>query len=364
MVKAINELTRHQQLLASEVDVALKRVLSSGWYINGLEVGAFETEFAAYCGVGFCVGVGNGTDALEIALRALHVGGGDTVATVANAGGYSTSAIYAAGAKPLYVDIDSDYLTMSPIALEGVIDASTKAIIATHLYGRLADMDAILGVADECGIPVIEDCAQSHGAMRNGKRAGSWGNVACFSFYPTKNLGAFGDGGAVATSDASLATRIRQIHQYGWESKYKVTLMGGRNSRLDEIQAAILRVQLPHLDEWNRRRRNIARLYRELISHPDVVQPDRLDESYVAHLYVVRAARRDYLQAHLSACGIPTDVHYPVPDYRQPAVAAGGHAPLATTEKSCAEVLTLPCFPEMTDAEVADVAEAVNAWTV
>jgi dTDP-3-amino-2,3,6-trideoxy-4-keto-D-glucose/dTDP-3-amino-3,4,6-trideoxy-alpha-D-glucose/dTDP-2,6-dideoxy-D-kanosamine transaminase len=225
-----------------------------------------------------------------------------------------------------------------------------RAVIVTHLYGRMAAMPEILSAVG--GVPVIEDCAQAHGAMLQRRKAGSWGTIGCFSFYPTKNLGALGDGGAVVTRDAAIASRVRELRQYGWRSKYRSETGGGRNSRLDDVQAAILRAKLPHLDEWNTRRREIAAQYNEALRSLPLSTP-AVDDSYVAHLYVVRSAERERLRTALTSAGIATDVHYPVPDYAQPSMSSKGSLPV--TEDCCRTVLTLPCFPEMTNAEVAQV---------
>jgi dTDP-4-amino-4,6-dideoxygalactose transaminase len=234
---------------------------------------------------------------------------------------------------------------------------ATRAVVVTHLYGRMAGLPALLAAAGK--VPVIEDCAQAHGARLEGRHAGTWGAVGCFSFYPTKNLGALGDGGALVTSDAALASRIRALRQYGWTSRYRSTIPRGRNSRLDEMQAAILRAKLPHLDSWNVRRRDIARYYGSALAGLDLALPGTCGPDYVAHLYVVRTPHRDRLARTLAAEGIGTDVHYPVPDYLQESVRTAS-APLSETERCCREVLTLPCFPEMTDEETARVAAAVR----
>jgi dTDP-3-amino-2,3,6-trideoxy-4-keto-D-glucose/dTDP-3-amino-3,4,6-trideoxy-alpha-D-glucose/dTDP-2,6-dideoxy-D-kanosamine transaminase len=346
----LNDLTRHTRALSAEIEAAMGRVLASGWFILGPEVEAFEHEFATYIGTTQAIGVANGTDAIELALRAIGIGPGDRVITVANAGMYSTTAILAIGAVPIYVDVNAETMNMNPDALH----PKARAIIVTHLYGRMADMPRIMQIAYSAGIPVIEDCAQAHGAAINGVRAGAWGAAGCFSFYPTKNLGALGDGAAVVTSDMDLAHRIRQLRQYGWTSKYSATLPGGRNSRLDELQAAVLRVKLPHLDKWNQRRRAIAASYSQLLKLPVMAGPD-----YVAHLYVIRSPVRDSLRTALASRGIACEIHYPIPDYRQEAVRLSFDLPV--TESCCREVLTLPCFPEMTDAEVAQVAETVTS---
>jgi aminotransferase EvaB len=363
-LKAINDLGRHTLPIQAQLSAALDRVLASGWFVLGPEVSAFEQEFADYCGTTHCVSLANGTDALELALRALGIGAGKTVLTVGNAGMYSSVGILATGATPLYADIHPDTLLLDVAAVSRLLELQrVDAIIVTHLYGQLADIEAVLQLANARGIPVVEDCAQAHGALRGGKRAGSFGAIACFSFYPTKNLGALGDGGAITTSRKDLAERVKQFRQYGWGSKYSVTIAGGRNSRLDEIQAAILRVKLPLLDGWNKRRLAIATRYTQGIRNPRVVTPPLRGSDYVAHLYVVRTAERDALKQHLNDAGIPNDVHYPIPDYAQAAYREQFTAThLAVTARACAEVLTLPCFPEMSDGEVDTVIASVNAW--
>ncbi len=364
-MKAINDLYRHNAPIAALISEAMSRVVASGWFVLGPEVKSFEEEFSSYCGVPVCVAVGNGTDALELGLRALGVGEGDEVVTVANAGGYSSIAILAAGAHPVYADIDPDTMTMDAVSLHAALSPSTKAIVVTHLYGRMADMPSLTRIADAAGIPLMEDCAQAHGAVLNGKRAGSWGALAAFSFYPTKNLGALGDGGAVVSKNPSLVRRLRQLRQYGWSGKYQYDLPGGRNSRLDELQAAVLRCKLPLLDGWNARRREIAARYSERIHHPLVNCPQTGGKDYVAHLYVVRTEHRDALRRHLIANKVPVDVHYPIPDYRQ-AVWTTFARPTALpeTNRAAGQILTLPCSPEMTDAEADVVCSAIDSWEV
>ncbi len=359
----LNDLQRHSLAVADDVAAAMKRVAASGWYILGKEVAAFEQQFAAYCGASHCVGVANGTDAIELALRAAGVAAGSKVVTVGNAGLYSSIAILSIGAEPLFVDIDARTMLISTEKLARLDLSGVAAIVATHLYGQLADMESILAIAAKHAIPVIEDCAQSHGAMRGGKRAGSFGTLGCFSFYPTKNLGAVGDGGAVTGNDAALIERLKQLRQYGWSKKYTATVAGGRNSRLDELQAAILRAKLPRLDAWNARRRAIGAIYAARIRHPEVRVERTADESDVFHLYVVRARQRDSLAAHCREQGVGTDIHYPIADHLQPILA--GRLPgaaLEETRRACDEVLTLPCFPEMSDAEAHAVVDAVNGW--
>jgi dTDP-4-amino-4,6-dideoxygalactose transaminase len=352
----INDLARHNGTLLPEIERAVAAVLQSGWYILGKRVAAFEAAFASYCGVAECIGVGNGTDALELALRALDIGPGDRVATVANAGGYSTAAIRAAGAEPFYVDIDAESMSMDPRLLEASLSPALRAVIVTHLYGRMADMPALLSVADAAGIPLVEDCAQAHGARLGGKTAGSWGRLGCFSFYPTKNLGALGDAGAVTTGDAALAARVRRLRQYGWSRKY-CSSEAGRNSRLDELQAAVLSIKLPHLDSWNARRRSIAALYSTRLAGAGVQAPPPPGESDVAHLYVIRTPHRERIRTALEGRGIATEIHYPIPDHHQEPRPVDCRLP--ETEACCREVLTLPCFPEMRDDEAEAVAGAV-----
>ena len=350
--------------VVDECKRAIGRVVDSNWYILGEEVRAFEAEFAAYCGVAHCVGVGNGTDALEIALRALGVGAGDRVAVVANAGHYGSIAVRSVGAAPLYVDVLPNSLNMDPGALERALAGGPKAVIVTHLYGRLADLDPIRALTDAAGIGLIEDCAQAHGATRSGRRAGAAADIGCFSFYPTKNLGAIGDGGALVAQDAALAGRIRQLRQYGWREKYRVELPAGRNSRLDELQAAALRVRLRYLDAWNAARRAAANRYTEAFADLPLTLPETMDEAQVGHLYVVRTARRDALRAHLTAQSVASDIHFPVPDHRQPTEVAANDASeaLPVTEQACGSVLSLPCFPGIRDAEVERVIGAVRAF--
>jgi aminotransferase EvaB len=361
---AINDLVRHTQPLQTRLNTAITRVIESGWFILGPEVTAFEQEFAHYCGTSHCVSVANGTDALELALRSLDIGVGKTVLTVANAGMYSSAAILAVGATPLYTDVAFDTLLLNVAEMTRLLDQQqVDAIIVTHLYGLLADVEEIVGLAKLRGIPVVEDCAQAHGALRQGRKAGAFGDIACFSFYPTKNLGALGDGGAIITSRNDLADHVKQLRQYGWKGKYHATLAGGRNSRLDEMQAAVLRVKLPLLDQWNARRRTIAMRYSTEIKHPKIITQKIYGTEYVAHLYVIRTAERDRLKQYLSEASILSDVHYPVPDYAQPAYShLFPDTHLAITERACAEVLTLPCFPELTDEEIDTIITRINSW--
>ena len=359
----LNDLRRQTEGLKSQIEEVVRNVIQSGWYVLGPNVSGFEEEFAAYCGVRHAIGVGNGTDALELALRALSVERKEVV-TTANAGMYATSAILAVGAKPVFSDIEPISMTMSPTALEQCITPNTAAVIVTHLYGLAAEMDQLLLVAERKRIPVIEDCAQAHGASRGGRKVGSFGTVGCFSFYPTKNLGALGDGGALTTNNDAIAESMRQLRQYGWRSKYQAQRPYGRNSRLDELQAAILRVKLPHLDGWNDRRRWIMRQYRSAIGAAGrIADVSGLD--HVAHLCVVRTSHRDELRNYLASNRVSTDIHYPIPDHRQAALAgimAHREVSLPHTETASAEILTLPCFPEMTDQEITQVCSALGKF--
>ena len=342
---------------------ALTRVLESNHFVMGREVAQFEAEFAQYHRMPHCLSVANGTDALELALRALQVKPGQRVACVANAGFYSSTAIGLAGAEPLYVEVDEDSLTMSASALAELLEQRPAAVIATHLYGQLAQIETLARMCRDAGVPLVEDCAQSHGASRGGRMAGSFGDVACFSFYPTKNLGALGDGGAVLTANDALAARVKALRQYGWSSKYEVATLGGCNSRLDEMQAAVLREKLRHLDRQNAQRRAIARRYSEAFSGLPLRLPVSLGDDFVAHLYVVRTSRRQALRAFLLERGVATDIHYPIADTRQPAWQGrfGGQV-LKVTEDACATAVSLPCFPGLTAGDVEQVARSVVAF--
>ncbi len=357
----VNDLKRHNTPILEKLSWSLTSVLESGWYILGPRVREFESAFAQYCGAQHCIGTGNGTDALEIALRACGVAPGDQVATVANAGGYSTAAIRALGALPLYADVAPDSMLVELDDLERKLKGAAKTIIVTHLYGRMVNMPRVMQLASSLDIPVIEDCAQAHGAHFEGRRAGTWGALGCFSFYPTKNLGALGDAGAIVTNDEALAGRVRELHQYGWNAKYRSRSAGGRNSRLDEMQAAILLAKLPHLDRWNARRRSVAEAYTRAIDGCGVQAPNCSGPDYVAHLYVVRVSQRATFRRRLELQNVASDVHYPVPDHWQE--SAGGQSStgsLVETERCCGEVVTLPCFPELTDEEVDRVIAAVR----
>jgi dTDP-4-amino-4,6-dideoxygalactose transaminase len=357
----INDLDRHFKPLREELASATQRVLERGWYILGPEVQEFEREFRDCSGTSEVVSVANGTDALEIGLRSLGVRAGDRVLTTANAGAYSSMAILAAGAVPVFADVDPERLTLSPGALaQALVGGGVQAVVVTHLYGRMAEMPELMRVAKRHGVPVLEDCAQAHGARLAGKPAGSWGHVSAYSFYPTKNLGALGDGGAVATSLPEVARAARELRQYGWSTKYHVGRPGGRNSRLDELQAAYLRVMLPKLEGWNKRRGEIAGVYARELTGTDLMMERLTGKSDVVHLLVCRSNRRDAIRNQLLALGVGCEFHYPIPDHFQPGLAIQDRPRLAVTEAWCAETFTLPCFPEMTDTEVCRVADALR----
>lgn len=360
-LNALTPTTQELEQLRATVD----RVLRSGYYILGPEVRAFEVAFAQYIGVAHAVGVANGTDALELALRALNIGHGQRVAVVANAAAYGTIAALRVGAVPVAVDVDARSMTMDPAAFEIACQQQRiDAVIVTHLYGWVADLPAIFATAKRHGIKVIEDCAQSHGALLGGKRAGSFGDVASFSFYPTKNLGALGDGGAVATNDAAIHTQLTQLRQYGWDRKYHIALDGGRNTRLDEVQAAILSDRLKSLDAANALRRTIAQRYKQAFQGLPTTTPLYDDSRYVAHLYVIQCDKRDALKAHLTNQGIGCDIHYPIADHLQPALkhAFANQAALPVTERLQHTVLTLPCYPGIPDVHVDAVVAAVRSF--
>ena len=360
----VNSLLPHIQPLQQPLADAARKVVESGYFVLGPSVVEFEREFAAYCGVEHCIGVANGTDALELSLKCLGVSANDRVAVVANAAMYSTSAVLACSARPVFVDIGEDNATMDPERLAEVLGrGGIKAVVVTHLYGQLARIEDIAQLCRRHGVGLVEDCAQAHGARNENGIAGSFGDVASFSFYPTKNLGAIGDGGAVVTRRGDLAARVRQLRQYGWTQKYVNGLPGGRNSRLDEIQASMLLVMLPHLNDWNARRRAVAEQYVRGIQNARIKIEVTPDQSYVAHLFVVRSEERSALQEHLAAWGIQSDIHYPTPDHKQPCHAGMfDDVQLPNTERDCATVLTLPCFPELTPSEIDRVIQACNQF--
>lgn len=360
------DLHRVNERFRSDMDAAVKRVLDSGWYLLGEECAAFEREFAAFCGTRHAIGCANGLDALKLIILAYGIVPGDEVIAPANTYIASLIAISANGATPVLVEPDLATCLIDPTQVEAHVTPRTKAIMAVHLYGRVADMDAIRAIAARHGLLVIEDAAQAHGAGIGGRRVGSLGDAAGFSFYPGKNLGCLGDGGAVTTDDDALAEKIRALRNYGSDVKYHFPYRG-TNSRLDEIQAAWLRVKLPHLDADNARRAEIAARYGREIVHPAVSLPLPADAgarplSNVWHVYPVRTARRDDLRRHLDACGVQTVIHYPIPPHRQPAYAEWSGLSLPVTEAIHDTVLSLPMSPVLDDDQVGAVIEAVNSW--
>jgi dTDP-4-amino-4,6-dideoxygalactose transaminase len=350
----------------TEIDAAIHRVLESGWYILGREVEAFEHEFAAAMGATWAVGVANGTDAIEIALRALGVQAGDRVATVSHTAVATVAAIARIGAVPLFVDVDPHRYTMDPASLEALMRSSAgeavKALVVVHLYGQSADMTAIMPLARARNLAVVEDCAQAHGALLDGRPVGSWGDLGCFSFYPTKNLGALGDGGAVTGSNEGLREQVQQLRTYGWRERY-ISDSFGVNSRLDELQAAILRVGLAHLHRDNERRCAIAARYDRELADMGIGRPwqDPLCR-HVFHQYVIATDGRDDLQERLKSLGIGSLVHYPKAVHQQPAYNDPAMQPisLAHTEQLVGRILSLPMYPQLSNDEVGQIIEAMQ----
>ena len=350
----------------AEIDAAITRVLGSGSYILGTEGAAFEAEFAAWLGVPHALGCANGTDALVLALKGLGVGPGSAVATVSHTAVATVAAIELAGAVPVLLDVEPDSYTLDPAELSELLARPpaglppVKAVVPVHLYGQAAGMDVICAAAARYGAAVVEDCAQAHGARFDGRAVGSWGAASTFSFYPTKNLGAFGDGGAVATADPELAARIGALRQYGWGPD-RISDSAGMNSRLDELQAAILRVKLARLDRDNERRRSVADAYDKALPAGAPARPP--GRHHVFHQYVIRRPDRDRVRERLRAEGVGTAIHYPVPVHRQPAYAgrvALGPAGCRTTERIAGEILSLPMHPHLTEAELARVCAALR----
>jgi dTDP-4-amino-4,6-dideoxygalactose transaminase len=348
-----------------DVDTAIERTIARSAFIGGEELRSFESEFAKYCEAAACVGVGNGTDALYLTLRALGIGAGDEVITVAHTFIATAEAISSTGAHPVFVDIKTDTMLMDPDLIESAITPRTRAIIPVHLYGQPCEMDRIMEIAMRHGLKVIEDAAQAHGARWRGRRVGSIGDVACFSFFPGKNLGAYGDAGGVVSRDEDLIRRIRMLANHGRMDKY-VHQIEGVNSRLDNLQAAILRVKLRRLDTWNAARERHAQRYCEILSNCGVILPVVHPEvETVWHLFVIKVQDRDRLQAELNERGIAAGVHYPVPLHRQPAYQHLGipKGALPVTEQVASHILSLPMYPELTEDQIAAVGKAVSAVT-
>jgi dTDP-4-amino-4,6-dideoxygalactose transaminase len=348
--------------LKPEIDAAILRVLESSQFVLGSEVAAFEQEFAAYCGATECIALNSGTSALHLALLAAKVGPGDEVITVSFTFIASVAAIGYTGARAVLVDIDPESFTLDPSAIEKAITPRTKAILPVHLYGQTADMDPIMEIARKHHLVVIEDAAQAHGAQYRGKAAGIIGDMGCFSFYPTKNLGAYGEGGAVTTSNPEYAAKIRSLRDWGQDRKYHHVLRA-YNYRMEGLQGAILRVKLPHLEEWTERRRRHAREYDRLLGGVGIRTPQEMPGArHVYHVYTVRSGNRAALQNKLREQGIQTGIHYPIPAHLQPAFADLGYevGAFPVTEAACREVLSLPLYPELSGEAVAEVCEAVK----
>lgn len=346
---------------AAPVQAAIQRVIASGWFILGPEVAAFESEFAAAATARFAIGVGNGTDAIALALKAMGIGPGDEVITSPLSAAFSALGILMTGARPVFADIDPERLTIDPEAAAAAVTSRTRAILPVHLYGQAADMRAIERVASRHHLAIVEDACQAHFATADGRSVGAIGACGTFSFYPTKNLGAMGDGGAITTSDEALAARLKRLRNGGQTSRYQ-HLDPGVNSRLDEMQAAILRARLPFMSVWTARRRALAAVYRRELRNGLVRVPPQCDAGHVYHLFPVLSASRSALQAHLAAAGIETLIHYPVPIPRQPALGAAEPAMCPIADRVCDEIVSLPLYPSLPDEAVLRVAEAVNTF--
>jgi dTDP-3-amino-3,4,6-trideoxy-alpha-D-glucose transaminase len=351
--------------IENEINLALGRILKSGQFILGDEVSQFEREFADYCGSPFGVGVASGTDALFLALRACDVGPGHEVITSAHTAIATLVAIELAGARPVLADIQPGTFNIDPSRIEKLITMDTRAIVPVHLYGMPSDLGAILEIAGRHHLYVIEDCAQAHGALYDDKKVGSWGDLAAFSFYPTKNLGAYGDAGMVLTRHAELFEKLRVLRQYGWHERY-VSASKGVNSRLDALQAAVLRVKLTHLETWNNKRRQIAQTYHELLSGFDLVLPKATagPGSHVYHQYVIRSQHRDELQQYLLGRGIQVAIHYPRPSHLQPAYQNLGYADgdFPNCESATREILSLPMYPELSDENLTYICRTIGEF--
>lgn len=345
----------------ADIQAAIARVIASGWFVLGPEVEAFEAEFAAASQVPYAVGVGTGTDAITLILRALDIGPGDEVITPPLSAAYSALAVMMAGARPVFADIDPERLTLDPRAAEAAITPRTRALLPVHLYGQAADMRALEAVAARHHLAIVEDAAQAHLATADGRPVGTIGVAAATSFYPTKNLGALGDGGAVLTRDAALAARIKRLRNGGQTSRYRHEEPGA-NSRLDEMQAAILRARLPRLAGWTAARRAIANRYRTALAGATLHVPAEFDPGHVYHLFPVLTPHRDRFQAHMREGGVETLIHYPVPIPRQPALSSATPAMCAVADRVCAQVVSLPMYPGLSADAVAAVGEAAAAF--
>jgi dTDP-4-amino-4,6-dideoxygalactose transaminase len=343
------------------VHEAIDRVIASGWFVLGPEVEAFEQEFAAQCGARYAIGVGTGTDAISLILRELGIGSGDEVITSPLSAAYSALAIMMAGARPVFADIDARRLTIDPAQVRAAVTTRTRAILPVHLYGQSADMTPLISIAEKHNLVIVEDACQAHLATSDGRPVGTMGVAGAFSFYPTKNLGALGDGGAVITSDASLAERVKRLRNGGQTSRYHHQEPGA-NSRLDELQAAVLRARLPLLHGWTERRRTIARRYREGLTSGIDVLP-QFDHGHVYHLFPVLSGNRGAFQAHMAAEGVETLIHYPVPIPRQPALEGTQPAECPIADRICAEICSLPLYPALSEEAIAHVIESAATFS-
>lgn len=358
MIKFI-DLKREFQEISEEVKEVVNEVLESGWYILGENVKQFEKEFSNYVGTKYAVGVNSGTDAIMLSLMALGVSRGDEVITVSHTATATVSAISMIGAKPVFVDIEEDTMLMDVSQVESKITERTRAIVPVHLYGHPVDIDPLIEISEKYGVPIVEDCAQAHGAEYKGKKVGSIGDLGAFSFYPTKNIGAYGDAGIVVTNNKDLYEKLIMLREYGWRKRFNAE-MQGVNSRLDEIQAAILRVKLKYLDEWNKKRRDVAKLYNEFLKDANVITPiEKEYAKHVYHLYVIRSKNRDQLKNYLEKNGIQTLIHYPIPVHKQKAYIDLGYY-LPVTEKICREILSLPMHPWLSYHEVLSISELIK----
>ncbi len=347
--------------IQQEISEAIERVFESGQFVLGNEGAAFETEFSSYIGAKYGIGVNSGSDALFLALKALGIDKNSEVITVSHTFVSTVDGIVRCGATPVFVDIEPDTYCVDAAKIEEKITERTKAILPVHLYGHPADLEEVIKIARQYDLSVVEDACQAHGTKYKGRKVGSFGNAGCFSFYPVKNLGAYGDGGMVTTNDSGLAERIKLLRNYGKSRKYYHDLVGIK-SRLDELQAAMLRVKLSRLDEWNEKRRRLAELYKEMLGQTDVLLPsERTYAKHTYHLFVIRLAERDNCQRFLRKNGIQTQIHYPIPVHQQKAyVGFESATDLSVTQTICNEIISLPLYPSLTDEEVADTAAVIK----
>ena len=352
----------HQQYndIGEEIEEAVNRVLRGGWYILGEELTRFEQEFSHYIGTRYAVGVNSGSDALLLAVKALGIGDGDEVLTVSHTFISTVDSIVRNGAKPVFIDIDPGTFCLDPAQIEKKVTQKTRAIIPVHLNGHPAEMAPIMDIAKKYNLHVIEDASQAHGAKYKDGRVGSIGDLGCFSFYPAKNLGAYGDGGMVVTDNIELAETLRKLRNYG-QSEKNIHTFVGFNSRLDEVQAAVLRVKLKYLDQWNQKRREIAAQYNALLGKSDIITPiEKKYVEHVYHLYVVQSRQRNALQQHLSRCKIHTQIHYPVPVHKQKAYQHLGYeVHLPVTERICNEILSLPMHPWLSEMDIQTIVDTL-----